>query len=259
MNSALSCLTKFSLKQVSKAFKTAKLLLRYCTAHSPASDDDGSIRMSQLGSKTVGHNMFNQVDYPDVSAERNHDRNDIFHQGHGGGFSNDGVPPGPGGTTGAFSGHSMGSKGGPLTLGAGTYFDVFNPGGDMDAGGPCDPGTHGMPGKCEECEVGKVRQIMSEMKAQREEEEVFITSGNWRGKHNSLSRKLVASLSLAQCLTCCVVFQWCPGQPEGGEPADVVHECPDRTTTREKGAYTVADCVCKPGWWGGPRPGIKGR
>lgn len=183
--------------------------------------------------------MFNQVDYPDVSAERNYDGNDIFHQGHGGGFSNDGVPPGPGGTTGSFSGHSMGSKGGPLTLGAGTYFDVFNPGGDMDAGGPCDPGTHGMPGECEECEVGKVRQIMSKMKAQKVGHEPF---------------------SLAHCLTCCGgVFQWCPGQPEGGEPADVVHECPDRTTTREKGAYTVADCVCKPGWWGGPRPGIKGR
>ena len=65
------------------------------------------------------------------------------------------VPPPPGGynvfdphyshdgplsvTTGVFTGHSMGSKGGPLTFGDHTYKNVFDPTGGSDMG-PCDPG-----------------------------------------------------------------------------------------------------------------------
>ena len=37
-----------------------------------------------------------------------------------------------------------------------------------------------------EGESGKERKRVGER--EEEEEEVFITSGNWRGKHNSLSR-----------------------------------------------------------------------
>ena len=81
-------------------------------------------------------------------------------------FSEDGVPPGPGGyddrsnghTTGVFTGHSMGAKGGPLTFGEGTYYNVFDPDGQSDSG-PCDPGQHGppppAPRNCTECEIGK--------------------------------------------------------------------------------------------------------
>ena len=150
---SLTVLLGITRGQVSNALKSAKLML-HGSARSPSDEIAG--RLSQLGSKTKGHNMFNKVDYPDTSAERNYDGNDVFHQGHGGGFSNDGVPPGPGGTTGAFTGHSMGSKGGPLTFGAGTYFNVFYPEGGTDRGGPCDPGTHGTPGACEECPISKV-------------------------------------------------------------------------------------------------------
>jgi hypothetical protein len=56
-------------------------------------------------------------------------------------YSHDGVPNShPGGTTnGVFTGHSgPSSRGGPLTFGPNTYWNVFNPDGSPDRG-PCDP------------------------------------------------------------------------------------------------------------------------
>jgi len=94
-------------------------------------------------------------------------------------------------TTGVFTGHSMVSKGGPLTFGKKTYHNVFDPDGGEDMG-PCDPGQTGKAGtstqkrECRECAATK------------------WCAGGWDGLENDCpdqSTSYVGSYSASQC-TC---------------------------------------------------------
>jgi len=149
-------------------------------------------------------------------------------------------------TTGVFTGHSMGSKGGPLTFGKKTYHNVFDPDGGEDMG-PCDPGQTGKAGtstqkrECRECAATK------------------WCAGGWDGLENDCpdqSTSYVGSYSASQC-TCqigwygeahydedksckmCKGMTFCPGGRNR-------YDCPIHSSSSDEKGY----CSCDPGYWG---------
>jgi len=140
----------------------------------------------------------------------------------------------------------MGSKGGPLTFGKHTYYNVFNQDGDSDRG-PCDPGETGTAGTatqkrdCRECAVSK------------------WCSGGHDGLENDCPAKstsYLGSYSASQC-TCmigwfgvaqyeeekscemCKAQTFCPGGRER-------HDCPIHSSSPDAAGY----CTCDRGYWG---------
>ena len=165
-------------------------------------------------------------------------------------FSEDGVPPGHGGTTGVFTGHSMGAKGGPLTIGEGTYFNVFDPDGASDSG-PCDPGQHGppppAPRDCQECEIGswcpgddidngKFDQVFA-----CPEHSTTLEKGAYRPQACKCSPGWWGKSSYVPADSCqmCEPDEWCPG----GEKKNT---CPEHSSSEEEAEY----CVCDASYFG---------
>jgi len=187
-------------------------------------------------------------------------------------FSEDGVPPGPGGyddrsnghTTGVFTGHSMGAKGGPLTFGEGTYYNVFDPDGQSDSG-PCDPGQHGppppAPRNCTECEIGKWSPPVPAPPPHHTPRRItsLCRASSHADSSDPVRRLTVAGPSTAQrppsiqlCNAPCNPHRLgrCPGDDIDNKKYEQVFDCPEHSTTLQVGAYRPEDCKCSPGWWG---------
>jgi len=162
-------------------------------------------------------------------------------------FSEDGAP---GVTTGVFTGHSMGAKGGPLTFGEGTYYNVFDPDGQSDSG-PCDPGTHGppppAPRDCQECEIGswcpgddidneKYNQVFA-----CPEHSTTLEKGAYRLAACICSPGWWGTPSYEPSENCqmCSPDEWCPG-------GKVKHACPDHSSSEEEAEF----CVCDSSYFG---------
>lgn len=168
-------------------------------------------------------------------------------------YSEDGVPKSyPGGTvSNAFTGHSKGAAGGPLSFGPNTYWNVFDPNGSPDLG-PCDPGQIGTPGtatkkrECKECPVGKwcpggadslendCPDQSTSLPGSFKTEQCTCIPG-WFG----IAHYGASSSSKAKSCKKCLAGTYCPGGKEQ-------FTCPPFSSSPDEKAY----CTCNPGYFG---------
>ena len=163
-------------------------------------------------------------------------------------YSEDGVPPDHlGGTEkGAFTGHTAGTEGGPLTFGPNTYWNVFDPNGSPDLG-PCDPGTTGTAGTatkkrdCTECPIGKWCPGGSDSLANDcpPHSTTFIGSSEAEQCKCSLGWFGVAHYHETTSCKMCLADTYCPG----GRTQDA---CPLHSSSPDEASY----CSCDSSYYG---------
>ena len=168
-------------------------------------------------------------------------------------YSEDGVPKSyPGGTvSNAFTGHSKGVAGGPLSFGPNTYWNVFDPNGSPDQG-PCDPGQIGSPGTatkkrdCKECPVGKWCPGGADSLENDCPDQSTSLPGSFKAEQCTcipgwfgIAHYGASSSSKAKSCKKCLAGTYCPGGKEQ-------FTCPPFSSSPDEKAY----CTCNPGYFG---------
>ena len=168
-------------------------------------------------------------------------------------YSEDGVPKSyPGGTvSNAFTGHSKGAAGGPLSFGPNTYWNVFDPNGSPDLG-PCDPGQIGSPGTatkkrdCKECPVGKWCPGGADSLENDCPDQSTSLPGSFKAEQCTcipgwygIAHYGASSSSKAKSCKKCLAGTYCPGGKEQ-------FTCPPFSSSPDEKAY----CTCNPGYFG---------
>ena len=168
-------------------------------------------------------------------------------------YSEDGVPKSyPGGTvSNAFTGHSKGVAGGPLSFGPNTYWNVFDPNGSPDLG-PCDPGQIGSPGTatkkrdCKECPVGKWCPGGADSLENDCPDQSTSLPGSFKAEQCTcipgwfgIAHYGASSSSKAKSCKKCLAGTYCPGGKEQ-------FTCPPFSSSPDEKAY----CTCDPGYFG---------
>jgi hypothetical protein len=168
-------------------------------------------------------------------------------------YSEDGVPKSyPGGTvSNAFTGHSKGVAGGPLSFGPNTYWNVFDPNGSPDLG-PCDPGQIGTPGTatkkrdCKECPVGMWCPGGADSLENECPDQSTSLPGSFKAEQCTcipgwfgIAHYGASSSSKAKSCKKCLAGTYCPGGKEQ-------FTCPPFSSSPDEKAY----CTCDPGYFG---------